>query len=404
MPATLIPVNDALQTLLGQARLLAEPEEVPLRAALGRVLAESRQAGLDVPAYDNSAMDGYAARSADVPAAGTRLPVSQTIAAGHPGTPLQSGTAARIFTGAAIPDGADCVVIQEDTASDGDRVVIREVPAAGQNIRPRGHDIRSGTVVLEKGHRLQPHDLGLLASLGIARVSTYRPLKVAIVNTGDEVVEPGQALAPGQLYDSNSYTLQGLLERLGMQVLRLGIVKDTLEATRDRLRQAAEEADCIVTTGGVSVGDEDHVRQAVQQTGEIALWKLAIKPGKPFSFGRVAATPFFGLPGNPVAVFVTFVTLVRPCLLLMQGATSIATPAIEVPLGFDLVKSGSRQEYLRVRLVSSGRGHLELIAFPDQGSSIMTSLSWADGLAVIPAHSSVAKGELVKFMPFNGLY
>lgn len=402
--SALMPVDQALARLLEQLSPLAATEQVPLPAALGRVLAGNQQATLDVPAYDNSAMDGYALRAADVPAPGTLLPLSQKIAAGHPGVALQPGSVARIFTGAPIPEGADAVVMQENTELLPEGVRVLEQPRPGQNIRLRGHDIRAGSTVLEAGHRLQPQDLGLLASLGISTLDVRRPLTVAVLNTGDEVVAPGQPLAPGQLYDSNSFTLEALLTRLGLRVLKLGIVADTLAATEAALREAAATADCLITTGGVSVGEEDHVRAAVQRRGEISLWKLAIKPGKPFSFGRVQGVPFFGLPGNPVAVFVTFVTLVRPALLKLQGASSLHAPGYRVPLGFDVREAGSRQEYLRVRLVQQTDAEPCLQAFTDQGSSILTSLSWADGLAVIPPHSTPAAGERVQFLPFMGLY
>lgn len=404
MSSVLTPVDQALQQLLQHSSILAKPQTLPLRAALGRVLAQSQTANMDVPAYDNSAMDGYAVQCSELQTSDCVLPLSQTIAAGHPGRALQPGSVARIFTGAAIPDGADAVVMQENTAVTEQGVRFGEVPQPGQNIRLRGHDIQTGTTVLNAGHLLQPHDLGLLASLGIGELPVYQPLTVAIINTGDEVIEPGTALGPGQLYDSNSFTLEGLLTRLGMKVLRLGIVEDSLAATEAVLRKAAMQADCIISTGGVSVGDEDHVRQAVTNQGELTMWKLAIKPGKPFSYGKVMDVPFFGLPGNPVAVFVTFVCLVRPCLLRMQGASVYQTPTLPVRLGFAISESGTRQEYLRVKCMPGADGLPELQAFADQGSSIMTSLSWADGLAVIPPHTSLSAGSNVMFMPFSGLY
>jgi molybdopterin molybdotransferase len=401
---TLMPVNEALERVLQSVQPLAGVERLSLPAALGRVLATTHTAGVNVPAYDNSAMDGYALSTRDVRSVDFVLPMQQTIAAGHPGSTLQAGTVARIFTGAAIPSGADAVVMQENTEQVPGGILIKEIPEPGQNIRLCGHDIRKGTVVLEAGHLLQPQDLGLLASLGTSEVDVHRPLVVAVLNTGDEVVAPGQALGPGQLHDSNSYTLDGLLTRLGMEVLKLGIVKDDLASTEAALRNAATKADCIITTGGVSVGDEDHVRQAVSNLGELSLWKLAIKPGKPFSFGQVLGRPFFGLPGNPVAVFVTFVTLVRPALLRMQGASKTVTPAYQARLGFAIDQAGSRQEYLRVKLVTGTGGEPVLEAFADQGSSLMSSLCWADGLAVIPPDTTLASGAMVTFLPFAGLY
>ena len=402
MSKPLTPIVEALAHLLAQVPAPPVAETVPLRAALGRVLAEARQAAMDVPAYDNSAMDGYALNTRDVKVSGVSLSVSQTIAAGHPGQPLAAGTVARIFTGAPIPPGADAVVMQENTEVRGNEIMLNEVARAGQNIRRRGHDIALGSTVLPAGQRLSPQDLGLLASLGSARVAVYKPLTVALLNTGDEVVAPGTALAPGQLYDSNSFTLEGLLLRLGFQVRKLGIVADTPQATEAALQLAATEADVVITTGGVSVGAEDHVRAAVEKLGRLSLWKLAIKPGKPFSFGTVGGKPFFGLPGNPVAVFVTFVLLVRPFILRMQGALADAAPVFPVKAGFTVSEASTRQEYLRVRLVNRNGGRVAEL-YPDQGSSVLTSRSWADGLAVVPVQTTVKPGDELDYLPFAGL-
>lgn len=402
MSRPLTPIADALAHLLSKVPSAPVAETVPLATALGRVLAEPVHAARDVPAYDNSAMDGYALRLRDVPAPGTILPVSQTIAAGHPGTALAPGTAARIFTGAPIPAGADAVVMQENTEPRDGGVGILQLPRTGENIRLRGHDIARGNVVLEAGQRLRAQDLGLLASLGVERIAVRRALTAAIVNTGDEVVAPGAELKAGQLYDSNSYTLAGLLQGLGFSVRKLGIVADTPAATEAALQQAARDADFVITTGGVSVGAEDHVRAAVERLGALSLWKLAIKPGKPFAFGEIAGKPFFGLPGNPVAVFVTFVLLVRPYILRMQGAAATQVPAFRVKAGFAVTEAGTREEYLRVRVVNEGGGPVAQL-YPDQGSSVLTSLSWADGLAILPAGTTLQAGDSIDYLSFTGL-
>jgi molybdopterin molybdotransferase len=386
---------------LAQAGSVSALESLPLERCLGRILAADQHAAVDVPAYDNSAVDGYALRVADLSAVGTSVPVSQVIAAGHPGGALESGTAARIFTGAPIPAGADAVVMQEDTSAQDGHVRVLELPLRGQHIRLRGHDIAAGQQVLARGRRLLAQDLGLLASLGLAEIPVFKPLTVAVLTTGDEVVSPGQRLAPGQLHDSNSYTLQGLLQGLGMRVLRLGIIADDPTLTRQMLREAAAQADCVITTGGVSVGAADHVRAAVEELGVLDLWQLAIKPGKPFSFGHIGKTPFFGVPGNPVAVFVTWLVLVRSYLLKLQGACEVQLPLQTVRAGFT-AESGSRQEYQRVRLQYQ-QGELPLARpFTDQGSSLLSSLSWADGLVVIPRGVAVREGEPVDYIPFRG--
>jgi molybdopterin molybdotransferase len=401
MTLPLTPVADAQARLLAQAGTVSSLETLPLEQCLGRILAADQHAAVDVPAYDNSAMDGYALRVADVAAIGASLPVSQLIAAGHPGAALEPGTAARIFTGAPIPAGADAVVMQEDTEALDERISVLELPVSGQHIRSRGHDLAAGQQVLARGRRLLAQDLGLLASLGLAEVPVFKPLTIAVLTTGDEVVPPGQPLAPGQLHDSNSYTLQGLLLGLGMHVVRMGIIGDDPALTRRMLSEAAAQADCVISTGGVSVGAADHVRAAVEELGALDLWRLAIKPGKPFSFGRIGTTPFFGLPGNPVAVFVTWLVLVRTYLLKMQGACNVQLPMQTVRAGFT-TEPGSRQEYQRVRLQYQ-HGELPLARpFTDQGSSLLSSLSWADGLAVIPRGIAVSEGEPLDFIPFRG--
>lgn len=400
---TLLPVETALEQILAGLDCVVPAMTVQLEEADGRVLADDQQALIDVPGHDNSAMDGYAVNTADLQGRTPTLRVTQTIAAGHPGVALAPGSAARIFTGAPIPAGANAVVIQEDTRRDGDSVTLLELPRVGAHIRLRGHDIRAGSQVLSAGHRLRPQDLGLLASQGIADVAVRRPLRVALVNTGDEVIPPGTPLGDGQIYDSNSAVLAAMLTRLGLRVCRYGILEDSADRTREQLARAADEADCVITTGGVSVGDEDHVRQAVEALGELSLWKLAIKPGKPFAFGRIGDAPFFGLPGNPVAVFVTMVVLVRTALLTLQGARTASLPFYRVAAGFAWRASPSRQEYLRVRLERDGNGEPVLQCFTDQGSSVLSSVAWADGLAVIPVGGDISPGDRLDFLPFEGL-
>ncbi len=398
----LTPIDEALEYLLQEIQPISASESVGLGSALGRILFNEVKAEIDVPGYDNSAMDGFAINTSALKEMGNKFPISQTITAGKTATPLKYGTAARIFTGAPIPKGADAVVLQENTLFDQETVSILELPKSGENIRLLGHDIKQGALVLPAGRKLQVQDIGLLASIGVSSVAVSKRLTVAIVNTGDELIEPGQYLKPGQIYESNSFTLDALLRTVGIETIKLGIVKDDLEATKEAFKKAAEQADCIITSGGVSVGDADFVKAAVENLGELSLWKLAIKPGKPFSFGHIKGKSFFGLPGNPVAVFVTFLVLVKPCLMKMQGARDLSTPVYNLPAGFQIPEPGFRQEYLRVRLGPS-KGEQRLLPYSSQGSSVMSSTSWADGLAIIPIGTIVREGDLIQYLPFNGL-
>jgi molybdopterin molybdotransferase len=400
---SLLSFDEALQKLLAAARPVTEIEEVDTVAAAGRTLARAQVSGITVPPLDNSAMDGYAVHLADIAAPGVRLPVSQRIPAGSVGTPLKPGTAARIFTGAPVPEGADAVVMQELCEHAGEGVVqVNHVPHAGENIRRAGEDIRADAEILASGTRLAPQDIGLAASVGLATLPVFRRLRVAVFFTGDELSMPGEALKPGGIYNSNRFSLRGLLAALGCEVRDLGIVRDTLEATRAALREAAA-ADVIITSGGVSVGEEDHVKAAVQAEGTLDLWKIAIKPGKPLAFGKVSrgdtAAAFIGLPGNPVSTFVTFLMLVRPFLLACQGARVTAPRGLMMRADFDWPKPDRRREFLRVRM--NAAGGLDL--FPNQSSGVLTSCAWADGLADIPPAQAVASGELVRFLPFSEL-
>lgn len=398
----MLSFEEALAQLLEAARPVSEIDTLPTQAALGRVLAAAQTSTIAVPPLDNSAMDGYALRAADVPVAGTRLPVSQRIAAGSVGEQLVPGTAARIFTGAPVPPGADAVVMQEQCTADesgGGGVSFSVVPQSGANIRRAGEDIRAGATVLEAGVTLTPQALGLAASVGLAVLPVFRRLRVALFSTGDELAMPGEPLKPGGIYNSNRFLLRGLLEQAGCIVTDLGIVADDLEATRAALRKAAHGHDLILTSGGVSVGEEDHVKPAVQAEGSLDLWKIAIKPGKPLAFGRIGECDFIGLPGNPVACFVTFAMLVRPFLRRRQGGGATTPLALMLPAGFDWPRADSRREFLRVRIGADGR----LAMYANQGSGVLTSTHWADGLVDNPPGQAFRAGDVVRYLPLSSL-
>ena len=400
----MLTLAEALDRLTAAVSPLDAAEMVPTFDAFGRILAEDVRSTLDVPPADNTAMDGYALRSADVPAEGTVLPVSQRIPAGQVPSALQPGTAARIFTGAQIPEGADAVVMQELCEALDGAVRINTVPPAGLSIRRRGEDVREGAAVLRAGDRLTPQAMGLAASVGIAKLKVARRPKVALFSTGDELVMPGEPIKPGAIYNSNRFLLRGLIEALGGECVDLGIVPDKLDATRDALRRAAQGADLIVTSGGVSVGEEDHLKPAVQAEGSLDLWQIALKPGKPLAFGHVkradgTTAAFIGLPGNPVSSFVTFLLAVRPVLLRMLGVKDLAPRAIEMRADFDWPKADKREEFLRAKL--NAQGGLDL--FPNQGSGVLTSAVWADGLVANPPGRTIARGDVVRFLSFPEL-
>ncbi len=415
-------LDDALATLVAVARgaVIVERETVRTFDALGRVLAEAVISTLDVPPADNSAMDGYAVRVADVSAPATVLPVSQRIPAGVVGQVLQPGTAARIFTGAQVPAGADAVVMQEecDAVDDGRAVRVNRVPVPGLAIRRRGEDVARDAVVLTPGIRLSPQALGMAASVGVASLAVVRRPRVALFSTGDELAMPGEPLKPGAIYNSNRFTLRGLLMAAGCEVTDLGIVPDRLDATRAALRQASAGHDLILTCGGVSVGEEDHLRPAVEAEGRLELWQMAIKPGKPLAFGAVrrsgggegegvgvgdhtaGETLFIGLPGNPVSSFVTFVVAVTPVLRALQGIDGLPLPAgLSLRADFAWPRPDRRREFLRVRVNSAGG----LDLFANQGSGVLTSLVWADGLVDNPPGQAIAPGDQVRFLPMSDL-
>lgn len=382
-------VDVVIAQLLQRTGAHPETESVPLFQALDRILAQDITSPETVPPFDNSAVDGYAV--ADLSA--NELPVSQRIPAGVHPVPLRPGTAARIFTGATIPEGACAVIMQEDTKSldDGTRVAFTQTARTGQNIRNAGQDVQRGDTILCAGQALNPQRLGMVASVGIPVVPVYKRLRVAFFSTGDELVEPGSRLQPGQIYNSNRYMLKAMLEKLNFDPLDLGLVPDTLAATMAVLDQASRLADVIISTGGASVGEEDHIHRALQAGGQVEMWRVAIKPGKPFMFGSFNQTPVIGLPGNPGAVLVTFAVLARPFLLRKQGKGKVLPSALKLPLAFNLGKPGKRREYLRVRIAADGR----LVQHPNQSSGMLSSASWADGLAVIPEMSTV-QSEVVE--------
>jgi molybdopterin molybdotransferase len=396
----MLAVCEALDFLLSAARPVAEVETIPALEANGRVLASAVVSGMNVPGHDNTQMDGYAVRAADCASGNATLTVTQRIPAGHVGQPLLPGCAARIFTGALIPEGADAVVMQEQCEAKDGLVTIRHTPKVGEWIRRTGEDISVGSVILAAGTRLRSQELGLAASIGMAELNVRRRLRVAVFFTGDELAMPGEPLAPGAIYNSNRFTLRALLENLGCEVRDFGIVPDSLEATRNVLRQAADGNDLIITSGGVSVGEEDHIKPAVEAEGKLNMWQIAVKPGKPLAFGEVGQAFFLGLPGNPVSSFVTFLLFVRPFLLRLQGAEVPAQPrGMLVRADFNWPKADRRNEFLRAKL--NGQGGLDL--FPNQGSAVLTSTVWGDGLVDNPPGNPIAPGDVVRFIPFSEL-
>jgi molybdopterin molybdotransferase len=407
--ASLMPLDEALARLAegAQTARIRETVTVSTFDALGRVLAAPVSSLINVPPADNTSMDGYAVRVADVAAAGTLLPVSQRIAAGVVGQALKAGTAARIFTGAQVPAGADAVVMQELCEAQGDAVQVNTVPASGQWIRRLGEDVRSGAAVLPAGTRLTPQALGLAATVGAAQLTVLRRPRVALFSTGDELVMPGAVapkdLPPGAIYNSNRFTLRGLLQAAGCEVTDLGIVPDRLEATRAALREAAQGHDLILTSGGVSVGEEDHIKPAVSAEGRLALWQMAIKPGKPLAFGAVRHAEgealFMGLPGNPVSSFVTFLLAVAPVLRGLQGLPAALPAPVYLRASFDWPKPDKRREFLRVRRL----GDDGLEAFANQSSGVLTSAVWADGLLDNPAAHPIARGDRVAYLSLDSL-
>ncbi|KAA6185831.1 molybdopterin molybdotransferase MoeA [Thiohalocapsa marina] len=412
-----LAVEAALALLLDHARPLTDVEDIPTAEARNRILAEPVPSRVDLPGWDNSAMDGYAIRHADLvqpePASGPaptgrRLRIAQRIAAGHCGQPLAPGTAARIFTGAPVPANADTVVVQEICQTEGDSLIIPTAALAriqpGANVRRRGEECHAGDVILTAGIRLAAEHLGLAAGAGVERLPVYRRLRVAIFASGDELRMPGEPLSPGQIYNSNRFLLRALLETLDCEVIDLGIVADTLDATVEALQRAAGQADLVLASGGVSVGEEDHVRPAVQKLGRLDLWRIAMRPGKPLAFGHIGETPFIGSPGNPVSLFVTFGLFARPFIQRMQGVDGDLAPRyIRARADFDSPRPDKRREYQRARLDLDQDGEPRVQVFPSRSSAALSSLVWANGLVVVPEGRTIRSGDPVQFIPMGEL-
>lgn len=401
--AKLMPLDEALEHLVGSAEAIVEEETVMLDDALGRVLSQAVSSSINVPAWDNSAMDGYAVRYEDL-ANLDQLPVVQRIPAGTHGHPLEPGTAARIFTGAPVPATADTVVMQEMIDREEDMIRVNGNVNKGSNIRRAGEDIRKGDETIASGTRLQAQHVGLAASTGIEKLIVKRKLRVAIFTTGDELTMPGYALQEGKIYNSNRYLFRGLLEKLGCEVIDLGNVIDQYEATCEALNVAASKADLILSSGGVSVGEEDYVKKALEDLGSLDLWKIAVRPGKPLAFGNVNGVPFIGVPGNPVSLFVTFSIFVRPFILRSMGVFDITPVEYQVPAGFDWQRPDKRAEYMRARLETNDEGQAVVNVYRSRSSGVLSSVTWADGMVVINPDQHLAKGDSVRYIPFSSLY
>jgi len=407
----MLTAQQALDHLLSHAKPVSETETLAMQVALGRVLAENVNSLVDVPPLDNTSMDGYAVRTADTSSPGQTLTIAQRIPAGSMGTQLEPGTAARIFTGAPVPPGADAVVMQEDCSiSEGasKQVQVNIAPTSGQWIRRRGEDLTAGKTALTAGTFLRPQELGVAASAGLTHLTVKRKVRVAAFFTGDELSLPGEPLKPGGIYNSNRDTLLACIKSLGCDATDFGIVPDSLEATKETLRKASKDHDLIITSGGVSVGEEDHIKPAVTAEGRLDLWQIAMKPGKPLAFGAVrksdnskanAETWFIGLPGNPVSSFVTFLLFVRPFILKLQGRDAGLPQSYPMRADFDWLKADRRNEFLRVKI--NAQGGLDL--FPNQSSGILTSASWGDGLVDCPPGQALKAGDMVKYIPFSAL-
>ena len=400
----LMETERALETLRARLDVIVEPETVPLRDAAGRILAEDVISDQAVPPHNNAAVDGFAVCFDDLQSdRETRLPVAGRVTAGHPlAQAAKRGEAYRIFTGAPMPAGTDTVLMQEDCRTENDHVLIPAGIKQGANRRFAGEDIEEGTTILARGRRLKPQDMGLTASIGRDSLPVYRRLRIALFSTGDEVHDIGSDLPAGGIFDANRYSIAALLERLGCEVDDLGILADDYQTIHDALADAAEDHDVIMTSAGVSTGEEDHVRGAVESLGSIHFWRLAIRPGRPIALGQIGSVPFIGLPGNPVAVMVTFMRFARPALLLLGGGTEIDPAFFRVPVEFSYKKKPNRREWLRTMLVPGPDGVLCARKFPRDGAGILSSMVAADGLVELPEElTQLEPGTMVNFLPFS---
>jgi len=391
----MLDIDDALTRILNAVDATQTDQTVALNDSLGHILADDIYSHIDVPPADNSAMDGYALNSSDGPI--VSITVSQRIAAGKHPAPLTRNTLARIFTGAEVPAGADCVVVQENCQVNADDTVSLKCPVSpGDNIRRKGQDIANGDRVLTKGHKIRPQDIGVLAAVGIATVKVKQPLKVAILCSGDELVAPGAALAPGQIYNSNQAMITALVEQLGGDIVFAGNMIDTFEATCEALTTQAAQAQLVITTGGVSVGEEDHIKKAIEHLGSLNLWKIRIKPGKPLALGDIHGTPILGLPGNPVSAFVTFALFAIPLMKKLQGQRNEQPLSFRLPANFSIARKQTRPEYIRVKI------HQQRVdKFSNQSSGVLSSLVWGDALALIPADTAIQQGDPVTVFPID---
>lgn len=400
----LMPFDEGLKVLKDRARLVVGTETISLRDALGRVLAQDITAPRDVPPHDNSAVDGYAVHFCDLAQdKETRLPVTARIAAGHPlDRPAETGEAVQIFTGAPVPDGMDTIFMQEDIALDGEQVILPAGIKQGANRRKQGEDVVEGDIIIRTGQLLRAQEIGLAASVGMGELKVYTRLRCAIFSTGDEVADPVYDEArDGAIFDANRYTISALLKGLGCEVTDLGILPDSVAEIRGALHDAYPGHDLIITSGGVSLGEEDHITHVVESLGSIDFWRLAIKPGRPMALGKIVDTAFVGLPGNPVAAMVTFMRIARPLILTLSGRMDNDPHVYQIPAAFEMNKKAGRREWLRSTLEMNDQGQMRAHKYPSQGSGILTSMVASDGLVELPEDlERVNEGDLVNFLSF----